>query len=304
MTKIKEENLGVIYALIESVLWGLFPIVVNQGVKFLPPLTFLAMSLFFGIFPVLIYAKIKKKLAELKVKKAYKYLSLVSLFIVVIPYVLFFIGSKMTSGINSSMLALAEIIFTLIFTHFIGEKTTAYKLFGAGGVFFGAVFLLWHGNLSLNLGDILIILSTLTYPLGNFYAKKAMHLVSSEIILLTRLILGFVSIFILALIFEPGQNLRLLLLDNWFIIVVLNGFILMGIAKLIWYNALKRLDISKAISLSMTAPIFSLIILILFFKETVTLPQSIGIALMFLGLYFSVKRKSVDPALTLYAADI
>jgi len=50
------------------------------------------------------------------------------------------------------MLLLAEIVFTMIFTPFIGEKNTALKMLGAGGVFVGALFIMYQGSFSFNMG--------------------------------------------------------------------------------------------------------------------------------------------------------
>ncbi|HXW68825.1 MAG TPA: DMT family transporter, partial [Dissulfurispiraceae bacterium] len=87
---------------------------------------------------------------------------------------------------------------------------------------------------------------------------------------------------------------------NW-PLLFFTGLVLLGIGKIMWYEALGRLDISKAISLSMTFPLFSLILLIGIFKETVSSYQWIGIVIMMLGVFFSIKRPSVDPGLTKYA---
>ena len=76
---------------------------------------------------------------------------------------------------------------------------------------------------------------------------------------------------------------------------------LLGIQNIAWYEGLKRLDISKAVSLTMTFPLFSLLVLIAVFKEVPSITQWIGIAIMAIGVYFSIKRSSVDPALTKYA---
>lgn len=86
-------------------------------------------------------------------------------------------------------------------------------------------------------------------------------------------------------------------------ILLFTGLILLGVGKIVWYEALARLDISKAISLSMTFPLFSLIILIGIFKEPVSHYQWIGTIIMFVGVFFSIRRSSVDPKLTKYAPE-
>jgi drug/metabolite transporter (DMT)-like permease len=296
----KQEKLGVFLVLLSSLIFSLFPILVNLGSKEMPPLTFAALAALTASVSTFIYMVIRKRIKELKIKKAYFYIFMVTICIVVVPYSLLFLGSSMTSGINTALLLLTEIIFTVIFTHFIGEKTTTYKLLGAGGVFMGAALIVFNGSLEFNLGNILIILSTATYPIGNFYAKKALNYVSPSTILFARYLLGGIFILILSFLFEPESNIVEVLAENW-LIILLTGLILLGINKIIWYEALKRLDISKVISLGTTTPAFSLLILVLFFDESITFYQLFGIIFIAGGVYFSIKRKSVDPKLTKYA---
>lgn len=295
----RQEQKGAILALISAALWGVFPVMVNRGSHYIPPLTFAAISTLLAAFGSFLYAALKGNLHELKKREAYSSLLMVTLCIVVIPYILFFLGSSKTSGINTSMLLLSEIIFTLMFTPLIGEKTTPEKLIGASGVFIGALLMLYNGTLQLNVGDIMVIASTVTYPIGNFYAKKALYQVSPPIILFVRFLLGGLFILLLAMLAQAQPGVSDIIARD-LPMLLLTGFVLLGIGKVIWYEALGRLDISKAISLGMTFPLFSLIILIGIFKETVTPYQWVGIAVMLLGVFFSIRRSSVDPTLTKY----
>src|SRR5208337_1697760 len=215
-------------------------------------------------------------------------------------YTLFFIGAGKTSGINASLLLLSEIIFTLLFTPFIGEKTTIEKLIGAFGVFCGAALILFHGSFQVNTGDVLVILSTATYPVGNYYSKKALNQVSPSVILLVRFFLGGLFLLLLAMFVETPSHMFAVIVTNW-PLLSLTGFVLLGAGKIVWYEALDRLDISKTISLGMTFPLFSLIILTGFYEETITRQQAIGIAVMMVGVFFSARRPSVDPATTKYS---
>jgi O-acetylserine/cysteine efflux transporter len=296
----REENRGVILALISAALWGIFPVTVNRGVHHIPPLTFAAFSTLLAAAGAFIYAAFKGRLHELKRKDAYTSLLMITLCIVIIPYVLFFIGSSKTSGINTSLLLLSEIIFTLIITPLIGEKTTIEKLAGASGVFLGALLILYNGELHLNGGDVMIIASTATYPIGNFYAKKALNRVSPPTILFVRFLLGGLFMLPVAMLSEPRSPLVDVFVMNW-PTLVFTGLVLLGVGKIVWYEALGRLDISKAIALSMTFPLFSLILLAGVYREPISRFQWIGAAIMMLGTFCSVKRSSVDPRLTKYA---
>jgi len=281
----KEENIGVIFALSSAVIAGMFPILVNRGTQSVPPILFAAVTTLLAAGGAFFYAAVRGELHELKNKNAYSSLLMVTFFIVVIPYVLLSIGSSKTSGVNTSFLKLSEIIFTLFFTHFIGEKTTKLKLLGAGGVFIGSALILYNGKPQLNIGDVLIIFSTLTFPLGNFYAKKALNLVSPSIILFMRFLLGGIFILVLSFLFEAQANGLNSILSHWKLILFV-GVISLGIGKVVWYEGLRRLDISKAISLGMTSSLFSLLFLISFFKENFSMYQLAGIVFIMAGGYF------------------
>lgn len=296
----KKEKLGIIYGFIAAALWSLWPVLTHRATKHIPPIFFVALVTSIAGVSACIYAASKGKLSELKKKEAYSALFMITVCIVVIPSALLAIGSTKTSGVNTSMLLLVEIVYTVIFTHFIGEHSTRLKIFGALGVFIGATFIVYKGNFSINSGDILILLAPLTYPVGNFYSKKALHHVSSATILTTRFILGGVFLFFLSRIFESPIQYASVIKENY-IIIVFVGIIILGIGKVISYESLNRLDISKFISIAMTFPLFSLIVLTTIFHESISRFQAIGIVIMMVGVYCSIKRPSVDPQHTKYA---
>ena len=287
------EKRGELFILGSAMIWGIFPLVVNLGRETLSPLFFAAITTMLAAFCALIYSACTGKLGEFNKRESYADLLLITLYIVVIPYTLFFIGAGHTSGINSSLLLLSEMIFTLLLTPFMGEKTTWIKIAGASGVFMGGFLLLYDGEFNMNWGDLLVIISTFTYPIGNFYGKRALKKVSPATILSVRFFLGSLFLFILAYLFEP--RIQLDIITDHLGIILFTGFILLGISKVFWYEGLKRVDISKANALGMTFPLFSILALIIYFGETPSTQQWIGIGVMAIGIYFSIKRRSAIP---------
>lgn len=296
----RHETKGVLFAFANAALYGIFPVVVNRTSRHVAPLTYAAISTLLAAAGSFVYMALGGKLHELKKKESYSSLVMVTLCIVIVPYVLFFIGSAGTSGINTSFLLLSEVVFTLMFTPLIGEKTTPGKLAGAAGILVGAGLILYNGEFRLNLGDMLIVASTMTYPIGNFYAKKALGSVSPPTILLVRFSLGGLFLLLLAMLFE-GRCAVAAAAAQW-PLIAFTGLVVLGVGKIVWYEALGRLDISKAISLGMTFPLFSTILLVGIFREKVSGCQWAGIAVMMVGVFFSVRRRSTDPRLTRYTA--
>ncbi len=218
---------------------------------------------------------------------------MVALLVVIVPSILYFIGAKYTSGINITMLLQVEIVFTLLFTPLFGEPTTKIKLYGGGGIFLGALLILYNGSLSFNWGDLLIILSTITFPFGNFYAKRVLSMISPATILFVRSILGGCFIFILAIFLEPHVSVTEVITNNW-VSILLMALLVYAIGKGVWYEALKHLDITKAIALTSTFPLVGLLYFVFIAGEQLSVYQIIGIIIMSIGVYFTVKRKSVQ----------
>lgn len=294
------EKQGVIIAIISSMFWGIFLVLINSGVKSISPLFFAGSITLIAAFFTLIFCLLNGQLKELKQNGILVNLLGVTFFIAVIPYILLFIGSSFTSSINTSVLTLSEIIFTVIFTHFIGEKTTKIKLLGAGSIFIGAFIILFQGSSEIRLGDILIFFSTITYPFGNLYSKRALNKLSPAVITFIRSLFGGLFLLLLSFIFENKNQMLLIIHQHW-LFLLLSGVIFMGIGKILAQETVKRLDISKAIALFMTFPLFSLAFVVFFQKEMITYYQWLGIIIMMVGVYFSIIRQSTDKTLTKYA---
>ena len=160
-------------------------------------------------------------------------------------------------------------------------------------VVIGAVAILYNGTLHINGGDLLIIAGTFFFPIGNIYAKKALKLTTPAVILFVRSFLGGMILVFISLLFENYQaSFPGYFMDN-FKFILLNGALIYGLSRLFFYEGLKRLDISKATSLAMSYPAFSLFYSYIFLKEIPTSYQWIGFIIIFFGIIIlTYKRKT------------
>lgn len=278
------ERFGMLLTIIVAVFWGMFPIIVNKGSQHIPPLFFAASSILTGAVTATLISLIRKDFKNVFNKKAFVFGCIVAFTLAFFPYGLLFMGTRLTSGVNTSALLLSEIIFTLIITPFLGEKPTLWKTLGGLFVLFGALIILFKGG-TFNIGDLLIIAGTILCPIGNYYGKKALLLISGENLLIIRYFFGGIGLLILSLIVEDRSAMLPSLTQFW-PYVALNGILLLGIINTIWYSALKRLQISKAIFLLMTYPVFSLLFLTLFYGERPNAFQILGILITHLTRKF------------------
>ncbi len=287
----KQEKTGEIFILSQVILFSIFPIIMSHTTKLMPPLLFAALTTLISSFFFFIHLVYTNKIKEIFNKKALKYCILVTLLIVVIPSILIFKGTKLTSGINTAIFLQMEILFALpICAILIKEKITKIRLISNLIIALGAILVLYNGSLQLNKGDLLIIAGTIIYPFGNIYAQKALKIISPSAALLFRSFLGGSILLLISLIFENSSHLIVPSIKEHFWAIVVSGILVMGLSKWLWYQGLKRLDVTKATALAMTYPAFSLIIAVIFTNEKATLYQVLGLAVMMFGIYLSTSK--------------
>lgn len=291
MQKLSRERSGELLILGELFAYSLFPIIIAYSTKIIPPIMFAGLSVLIASITLFLYLLATKKLSELRDPQTIKYSLAVALFIVIIPSILIFTGSSKTSGINTTILLQIEILFTFIFFGiFRIEKITARKIIGATIVIFGTTFILYNGNAGINTGDLLIIAGTLFYPIGNFFAKKALEISSPSTILFIRNILGGITLVCLSFIFEDNTETKNNILKYW-PLILFNGLIIYHVSKVLWYEAIKRIDISKALTLSLGgAPSLSLIFAFFFLGEVPTPYQIIGFVAVLSGILILTRK--------------
>ena len=289
--KIKnQEDIGTIMILIVAVFWGMFPILVNKGSQHIQPIFFGATSVIVGGVTALMLSLIKKDLHNIFNRKAFPWAMGVALFTSTFSFGFMFIGSQMTSGINTSALMLSEIIFTIIITPFFGEKTTFNKVLGGILVLIGALIILFKGG-ELNFGDFIVMICTVFLPFGNHFGKKALEHISPENLLALRYLFSGAILLLMSFVFEDSSKMLPSLINFW-PYIALNGILFLGLINTLWYNGLKRLQVSKAVFLLMTYPIFSLIFLVLFFNEIPNVFQVAGVFIIVAGAYFTSRMKN------------
>lgn len=297
----KKELVGETF-IFTSILFGaLEPIAINYSVKLMPPILFAGLYIFLCSILFFIYVLATKTFHEIFNKKAFKYTLGVTAFIVIIPSILFFSGSKMTSGINTALLLQTEILFTLLICGaFYKEKITAKKIISSLLILSGAILILYNGSLNLNTGGLLIIAATIFYPFGNMCAKEALKLSPLAPILFLRSFLGGITMLIISLIFEDSTTQVLPGIKTIFFSVIILSILLIVVSKIFWYKGLKNMEIGKAIGISTASPALSLIFAIIFLNEIPTIYQIAGLLVIIIGVYFltgKTKLKTLTPPL-------
>lgn len=282
----REERIGELFIFGELVFHSFFPVIINYSAKIVPPIFFAAGATLVAAACIFLFLLFTNGLRAKISRQALYYILLVTLFIVIIPSIFIFIGTRATSGINTSILLQTEILFTFIILGLLGkEAITGQKLSGALAVLLGGIAVLYNGSFKLNPGDLFIVAGVFFYPIGNIFAKKALRLTQPAVILFIRSLLGGGVLLAVSLAFEQFNRPAVFYFKDQLVYFLLCGVVVYFIAKMMWYEGLKRIQITKAVPIALSSPALSIVYAVAFLKEMPTVFQIAGFLTVLLGLF-------------------
>jgi len=294
----KEERIGELMLLLTCVFEGLFPIVAKFATNAFPPIFFTAVSVLCAAFVFFCVLVFRRRLFQQISLVALGYAFGVTIF-VVMGLAIVLIGVQWTSGINTTLLLQAEMLFTFLFASlFLGERLRRVAIFGACAVFLGTVFVLFNGTFVLNRGDLIIVFATALFPIGNMFAKKALELISADTLLFLRYLMGGCILLSVSFFFEDISGIEPHVWRESMWIFPVYVLLILVCSKICWYAGLKRLLLSKAVYIGSASPAFSLIFAYMFLREVPTTYQLLGFFLIVGGVYFLIsksRRRELQP---------
>ena len=199
-----------------------------------------------------------------------------------IPFLLFFKGLSLTTGVQGAFMHKTMFIYVAVLAAlFLKEKISKKLLFGGLLLLLGNAFLLKFIPHSLGKGDLLILLAVLFWAVENTISKYTLRELPSRVVIWGRMFFG--SIFILIFLAATGQiGLIGTLNISQMAWVVVTAIILLGYV-ITWYTGLKYVPVSVAtLILLLGAPITALITFI--YTGVIGWTQVLGIGLALGGI--------------------
>ncbi len=291
--KLTQERKGELIILSEGVLWSLFPVVTILSLKTVAPLLSLAWSTLFAavFFGMVLF--FKNGWGELKDKSAIKDILLATLILGVIFYLLFFSGLRYTTAGNASLIGLTEIFFSFLFFNlWHKEYFSKEHIMGAILMLAGATIVLYPNVHNLQIGDLLILSAAFIAPLGNFFQKRARKKVKSEAILFIRSSISALVIFVIA--YFTKIDFTTINLDKTFVFLIINGFFLLGLSKLLWVEGIHRISVTKANALNSVTPLLTLLFAWMLLGNIPTKFQLLAFIPMFFGIILLSRNKKAS----------
>jgi drug/metabolite transporter (DMT)-like permease len=295
----KKEFFGTLLAILAAVVSG-FSIVANKVfITDLDPTIFTAIrALFIGIICFMI-SSIECRFKYKKFKRvSWKYLIAIGFIGGAIAFLLFFTGLKLTTGGRAAFLQKTLPIYVMIFAFFfLKEKITKKQVFAFIIMFIGLIVLMssqiepsifWPNP---SWGDLLIIFATVLWAVENIISKYTMIKKESNfVVTFARMFFGAIFLFAIAVLWNKAYLLYQLTPQQTFNIYV--STIILFYYVFLWYWSIKFINVSKAATLLLLAPVISLFLGMIILDEPVPLLQLIGSALILVGAYVVSRTKS------------
>lgn len=280
--------------LVKTIFSGLFPVLtVIAYTNHLLPLSTLAWSYFIATIFFAIILTVKKEWKKnITNTKSIKDITLAVLLVAIGYFLLYYFAISFTSPQNVALIGLTEVAFSFIIIGWIAKKepVSIPHMFGAMLMLFASGIVLFSkGQTSLNIGDFLMLCAAIIAPIGNIFAKRALHQVSLYYLLFIRSLAGVIIFFFAALIFEKTIPFEVILKSLPYLLY--SGLVFLGLMKMVNFFGFKKTSITHTGALNSLAPIFTFIFAWIFLKDAPSTIQIFAIIPSLLGLFLLTTAK-------------
>ncbi len=263
-------------------MWAWLPILSILTYLHLSPLYSLAISTFLAAIAFGAVLVMGGWWRELRDRRGWPDL-LWSTFYILTLFACYYLALSLTSAANAAAILFLQVLFSyLYFNLFRSEPLALLHLAGAVLMMGGAMAILFPGELRLNGGDLLALAAAMIAPIANRYQQRARRFMSAQTLLFGRTLLSFPILFLLAWLVAGSLPSIEAIGSVWWLLAI-NGFLLLGLAKLLWVEGICRIPLTKASALTAIGPVCTLLFAWLIFAQPPTLWQWAGVSVVAIG---------------------
>ena len=285
--------IGYLSAIVAAMLFGSVstlakPLLSTVDPIILSSIIYLTAGLFFTPFAARTRSKITRKFFFLILTSAISG--------AVIAPIVFFLGLKMSTAADTALLANGETVFSILFALLIFRERLRPIGYIAVTLILVGLFLVttnldFNSSIfSLNLGNVLIILSTIIWGFDNNICKiiaRQIHV--SRLIQLKALIGGSI---LLGTVLISGIPFNIQ--SEQILPIILIGVFGFAISLYLYLHSIKRIGVIKASSLLSLSAVFGLAFALIFLNELISITQVIAISVMIFGIHLMYLYEKKD----------
>ena len=270
-----------VYATLSAAIWGVsFPIT-KMGLDYFSPITFAFVRYLIASILFLIVSLPLNNFRGIDIKR----ISLLGLTGVTLPTILQNFGLQSTSAHITGFIQSTGPIYTVILAYiFLREKINIYKIVGIIIAIMGVYILISPESGGDMKGNILVLLSAISYSIGGIVAKsllndgnKALHVISLSSIMGT--------FFLAPMIFMENIRFEMEGMKYLLFLSIFTTFI----AYIMWYKAMEMMEISRLSFFTYLIPLFALASSSIFLDEKVRMIALLAGLMAVLGVAIAQK---------------
>lgn len=288
------ENLAPYFALISvQAFFGSLPVIGKIVLGVIPSFALVGFRVGITALILFIFQSFRKRI-WLQHRGDYWRLALLSLFGVTINQLLFIGGLSRTKASNTSLLAVTIPIFTLAVSAIIGtEKLRVVKVIGIVLAALGVVFLIDPRNASFSsettLGDMLIILNSLSYGIYVATSKKAITRNGAFRSMMWIFIFASIICVPLGAVSLTSVDIGAIRPTIWLLILYIA---IVATAAPYLFNAwaLARVSASTVAVFIYLQPMIGFVLAVIFLDEKIDLKFGVAAVLVFAGVFLTIKK--------------
>jgi drug/metabolite transporter (DMT)-like permease len=285
----KKEKEGVILVIVCVFIHGALPILGKYGVSLVHPLFFASVTNLIAAAGLILFILLRRNSILILIDKRF-FLNLLAIgfFGTTLSNILFFYGVRLTSGINSAILLQVEPIYALFIGYLLlNERVTLRQILSTFIIILGTLMVVYQGTLKLNWGDLLVLGTPICYQIAHIFGKRLLRQtdLSPLFIAAGRTLYGGVFLFILSQLAGVHEFNRLKEL-NILGILIFYGIVIYALTYYTFYEAIKRINLSKATAIISAYPAVSIILAWFILREIPDLYQMSGFFIILLGIVY------------------
>lgn len=211
-------------------------------------------------------------------------------------HVFFFTALKYTTAINSSLIgATNPIITTILCVIFLKDRITFKRAIGIILSFLGVFLTITNANLStihnlsLNKGDLLMLIAVCMWAAYSVFSKVVMHKFSPLILTFYSFLFCTLFTFPFALYERPWLFVNKVPYSAFLAVVYMSIFASV-VGYLVQQMSIKQIGPSKTSIFINLVPVFSIILSVTILKETISIVKVLTALLIITGVYICQKN--------------
>lgn len=295
----KKEVLGTLLAIMAGIISGVAIPANKLFLVNIDPVLFTAIrSVIIGVIFLFLSFSRDEKPNFKKTKSIWVQLALIAIVGGAFAFMLFFSGLQLTTAGRGAFLQKTLPLFVALLSYFfLREKIDSNLLFGLALMFVGAA-VLYQGQIppgqfwsNPSLGDVLIIAAAFLWAVENVIARKVLaEGEDNYIVSFARMFFGGLIMFGVLILLGKTDLLMNLTFEQVRNIAISTAILFAYVYA--WYWSIKLINVSKATTFLLIAPVISFVLGTLFLQEPYSFLQIIGSAIILVGSYLAIKVKS------------